>query len=237
MIASVHIADLGARSAATVLGGAPRPPLVPGLRYAAVTVAAPLSGSVLPSPQLGRVGLIAFWDDEATLDRFLDTHPLAAGLAGGWQARLQPLRLWGSWPGVPDDLPKARTLAHDGPGAVLTLGRLRLSQAPRFLRTSAKAEAAAVEAAGLRWATGLARPPLVATFSLWESADALSRYAYGHGQPAHRAAIHANETKPFHHQSAFIRFRPLRSQGKLDGRNPLPESWSAPAPGGSRTPG
>jgi hypothetical protein len=221
MIASVHIADVGARTALAALRKAPRPSSVPGLRHADIGLTAPLSKSVLPSPQLGRVGLIAFWDDEYALDRFQDSHPLAERLAGGWQVRLEPLRLFGSWPGVPDDIPQTRTVEHEGATAVLTLGRLRLTQAPRFLRTSAKAEAAVVGAAGLTWATGLARPPFVATCSLWQSTNALSTYAYGHSEPAHTQAIHAQETKPFHHQSAFIRFRPLSSHGSLDGKNPL----------------
>jgi hypothetical protein len=225
MIASVHIADVGARAALAALRKAPRPSSVPGLRNADVGLTAPLSKSVVPSPEFG---LIAFWDDEGALDRFEDSHPLAERLADGWQVRLEPLRLSGSWPGVPDDIPQARTVEHDGATAVLTLGRLRLTQAPRFLRTSAKAEAAVVGAAGLTWATGLARPPFVATCSLWQSTKALSTYAYGHSEPAHSEAIHAHETKSFHHESAFIRFRPFSSHGSLDGKNPLTESWLAP---------
>jgi hypothetical protein len=110
---------------------------------------------------------------------------------------------------------------HDGPAAVLTLGRVRPTQIVRFLRTSAKAEARVVGAPGLTWATGLARPPFVATCSLWESTQALSTYAYGNREPAHPDAIAADQAKPFHRQSAFIRFRPYGARGSLGGRNPL----------------
>jgi hypothetical protein len=41
--------------------------------------------------------------------------------------------------------------------------------------------------------------------------------------------IATDRAKPFHHQSAFIRFRPYGSEGKLDGRNPLAEEWMATA--------
>lgn len=153
---------------------------------------------------------------------------MAAALTGGWRVRLEPLRLWGSWPGVPDDLPRARTVEHEGPAAVLTLGRLRLTQAPRFFRTSARAEARVVEAPGRIWSTGLARPPpLVATCSLWSSTEALTTYAYGRREPAHADAIAADRARPFHHRSAFIRFRPYASEGRLDGRNPLADTWLA----------
>jgi hypothetical protein len=225
MLASVHLADTGARSALSILRKPPDPGTVPGLRHVDAALAAPLRGAVRPAPDVRRVGLVAFWDDDDALDAYLADHRVAAAMGGGWHVRLEPLRAFGSWPGLPEGLPTTRTTDHDGPAAVLTLGRLRLSQAIRFLRTSAKAEAAVVDAPGLTWATGLGRPPFVGTCSLWENAQALSTYAYGRGEPAHPDAITANRVKPFHHQSAFVRFRPYRSEGQLEGRNPLPERW------------
>ncbi len=225
MIASVHIADVGLRSALAVLRKTPKPAAVPGLRHANVGLTATLSGSVRPAPELGRVGLVAFWDGDDALDTFLATDPLAATLAGGERLRLAPLRAFGSWPGLGDGVPGARSVEHDGPAAVLTLGRLRFTQTVRFLRASAKAEGAVVAAPGLIWATGLARPPFVCTCSLWESTRALSTYAYGHAQPAHSDAIAAGEEKAFHHEQAFIRWHPYGSEGALGAKNPLVETW------------
>lgn len=231
MITSVHLADVGARSGLAMMRHAPRPDATTGLRHANLGLAAPLSGRLRPAPNPGRVGLVAFWDDDDALDRFLADDAFAARLAGGWHVRLAPLRASGSWPGLPDDVPTARTVEHDGPAAVLTLGRLRPSQAVRFLRTSAKAEARVVDAPGLTWATGLGRPPFVATCSLWQTTAALSAYAYGHEEPAHPDAIATDRAKPFHRQSAFIRFRPYGSEGGLEGKNPLAADW---LPTGSR---
>jgi hypothetical protein len=225
MIASVHLADVGPRAALGVVRRAPRPTTTPGLRHANVALTAPLSGSVLPSPAIGRVGLVAFWDDDDALDGFLSDHPMAATLAGGWHVRLDPLRASGSWPGLPSGVPTKHDVELDGPAAVLTLGRLRLTQTVRFFRASAKAEGAVVEAEGLIWATGLARPPFVSTCSLWQTTRALSTYAYGHREPAHADAIAAHQLEPFHHESAFIRFRPYGSKGSLGGRHPLTETW------------
>src|SRR5438093_13758477 len=100
MIASVHVADVGLRSALAVLRRAPKPGTVAGLRRADVGLAAPLRGSPNPVPQR-RACLIAFWDDDEALDRFLAGHWMAAALAGGWRVRLEPRRVYGSWPGVP----------------------------------------------------------------------------------------------------------------------------------------
>jgi hypothetical protein len=48
MIASVHIADMGARSALAVTRKVPRARSIAGLRSAAVGLAGPLSEKVLP---------------------------------------------------------------------------------------------------------------------------------------------------------------------------------------------
>jgi hypothetical protein len=222
MIASVHIADVGARSALAIARKAPAPGSIAGLRNANVGLAAPLRSAFLPSVQFGRVALVAFWDDDAALDRFVAEHPLAAKLASGWRLRLAPLRAYGSWPGLPESVPSQRNVDHEGPAAVVTMGRLMPSQAIRFLRASAKAEASVLNAPGLIWATGFARPPrFVATCSLWESTQALATYAYGQSDPGHPDAIAAGEAKPFHSQQVFIRFRPYDRHGELDGKNPL----------------
>lgn len=221
MIASVHIADVGVGKALGVLRGAPKPAAVPGLRHADVGAAAPLSSRLLGTPQPGRVALLAYWDDDDVLDQFEAESPVAQRLAGGWHARLRPLRMYGGWPGMPDDTPSGRSVDHEGPAVVFTLGRLRISQSIRFLKTSAKAEAAALEAPGLLWATGLTRPPLLATVSVWESSATLSTYAFGRRDPSHPDAIGASEKKAFHKQQAFIRFAPYQASGSLDGRNPL----------------
>ena len=226
MIASVHIADVGLRRGLGVLRKAPAPKNVPGLRNAHVAATAEFDAKVIKGPpKLGRVALLAFWDDDASLDRFLDEDPMARTLADGWRLRLDPLRAHGSWPGLPEDLPRGRKVDHEGPAAVLTLARFKVPRLPDFFRTNAKAEASLLEASGLVWATAMARPPFIATCSLWESTEALSEYAYGAGNPGHTDAIAANRAKPFHHQSVFIRFRPYDSHGRLEGKHPLAEGW------------
>ncbi len=223
MLASVHIADLGPRRTLATVTQRKSQLTAPGLRNAQLAFGARLGGSLLTKPIFGRAALIAFWDDDAAIDRFLAESPIAQTFAGGWHVRLEPLRTWGSWPGLPEDVPKARNVEHEGPVAVLTMGRTRVNRLPAFLRASGKAEAAFADASGLKWASALVRPPFVATCSLWESSDASRAYAFSAGH-AHNDAIAKGRAKPFHHQEAFIRFRPYGSVGHLDGRNPLPDS-------------
>lgn len=222
MIVTVQIVDVGAVGTLQRVMRRPKPAETPGLRSAEVAVFAPLATS--RPPRLTRVGLIGFWDDEDAFDRSLHDGPIGGRFAGGFQARLQPLRAHGSWPGLPADVPSRRAVQHDGPVVVLTLGRLRISQTVRFLRASRPAERAAVGHDGMIWGSAAARPPFVSTVSIWRDSQATAGYAYGSNPPAHNDAIDQQKRRDFHRQSAFIRFAPTRLEGTLDGPNPLAAS-------------
>jgi hypothetical protein len=235
VIASFHIADVGSRSLG-ILRARPATTEIPGLRYAEIAIAAPLSGRLLPRPQPGRVVLVAAWEHDDALEQFLGEHPLAARFAGGWHVRLQPTRVVGAWsqlPGLPDE---AQPMDDEEPAAALTLGRLRVTQTLRFLRASAAAEGLAVGDPALLASTGWARPPsLMATFSLWRTTAAMRAYASGHSDPGHADAVRAHSTQPFHHESAFIRFRPYGARGSWDGRDPLASVHAATAGPGAQS--
>jgi hypothetical protein len=222
MIVSVHFADVGLLQAQRLLFRGPNPAKTPGLTYSEPVLTAPL-GTRLPRPRLGRIGLIAAWDDDAALDRFLAGHPFAESLAGGWHARLEPRRCFGSWSGL-SGLPAREIPMDDGePVVALTLGRLRFARTRAFLKSGAPAERDAVGNPALVASTGLARPArprLVSTFSIWRTAGAMRAYAFDKAGP-HQAAVRADRARPFHRESAFIRFRPYASQGSWDGRDPL----------------
>jgi hypothetical protein len=221
MIVSVHLADVGLRAAPPVLRKPPDRAQIPGLTYAETVTTAPLGAALLPTPRFGRVGMIAAWNDDDALDEFAANHPAAERFAGGWQVRLQPLRVFGSWAGMPGLPATPLPVDDEEPVAVLTLGRLRLNRALPFLRSSAAAEGAVISDPALLASTGLARPPhLVSTFSLWRSAAGMREYAASQSG-AHQAAVRADRERPYHHESAFIRFRPYASRGSWDGRDPL----------------
>jgi hypothetical protein len=226
MLTSVHLVDGSVRSTIGALRHAPAPADVPGLRDARPLIAAPL-GSLPPRPQL-RHALVAFWDDEPSLDAFLATHEYARHVRDGWSVRLDPLRAVhvaaGPWPGVTPDVPGGIVLERDAPTAVLTIGHLRVNRAVPFFRASAVAEKEVLAAPGLVWATGLANvgQRVVATFSLWDS----SRTARGYAKktPGHVDAMRQQAASSFQHFGSFIRYRPRAAQGELAGRNPLAET-------------
>ena len=221
MIASFHIADLRPRQALRLLRHPPDAGAVCGLRFAATTMTGPLSATLPPPVRPTRIGLIAFWDQEAELDKFLAEHPVAADLAHGWHVRLEPVRHVGALHELAD-LPTGAPLEPGDPAAVLTLGRPRFNRLLPFMRTNATAAGLAMADPALVVATGFARPPgLLGTFSLWRSTTAMRHYATGRTGPAHRDAILADRARPFTHEKMFIRMRPYAAVGHWDGREPL----------------
>ncbi|HEY1449372.1 MAG TPA: hypothetical protein VGF47_00360 [Solirubrobacteraceae bacterium] len=231
VIASFHIADVGKLTGPRLLRRTPTTKDAAGLRYAALMTTAPISERLLPRPDPGRIALFAAWEEDTALDRFLADHPLAAALRGGWHTRLRATHTFGAWPPLAGLLGEEPPMRDDEPAAALTIGRLRLSQAPRFFKASAAAERLAVSDPAMLRGTGLACPPaLVATFSLWQTTKAMRAYAGGTAGAEHRDAVKAHAERPFHHASAFIRFRPYGAEGEWSGENPLADDQPAPAP-------
>jgi len=178
-------------------------------------------------PNLDRYGLLAVWETEAAATAFFDSHPLWAGYQQRcretWTATLAPLRSHGLWNGVnPFDYPAPP--AATGPVAVLTRASIRLRRAPRFWRYIEPTSRALAGTSGVRLAIGLGELPLVrqATFSVWESAEAMQHYAYRDAQ--HREVIQLTRREGWYSEELFARFRVLSSEGTVDGINPLSDN-------------
>jgi hypothetical protein len=213
LILSIDIAEVGLRRGLGILARPPRPEQVEGLRYAETVFTAPL-GTSRPEPSFGTVGLIAAWENDAPRDRFESSHPLAQELASGWRTRLEPLRVVGAWPGLSGLPDRPLPVDDEEPVAVITLGRFKASRLRPFLGASAPAERDALAEPGLLASTAFARlPNLVSTFSLWRSAAEMRGYATRRSG-AHRAAVAKDRERPFHHHSAFVRFRPYATRGR-----------------------
>lgn len=180
-------------------------------------------------PNLDRYGLMAVWEDEAAADTFFRNHSLwkvyQQRSAEQWTVRLSPLKAHGLWDGHnPFTLPNgtaATTAPVPAPVAVLTRASIRLRKTLRFWQFVEPTSAALAQAAGVRAAIGLGELPVVrqATFSVWESAQAMQDYAYK--DVRHREVIQLTRREQWYSEELFARFQVLGSSGTLDGRNPL----------------
>lgn len=177
--------------------------------------------------------MVACWEDEAALDRFLSEDSIGQVFATGWCARLELVRAVGVFPGLDDDMvQEAGTKARDmtGPSVAFTMGTAYLKTAVPFLRVNNGLERQFLKTESGLWGTAMTNLPqrFVATISIWESLDAASDYMK---TGAHGAAVKDHfdpEKDPTGHTfvtgGGFLGFRPLSVSGSVGGKNPLSES-------------
>ena len=199
----------------------------PGLVFARVLGSGHEGGFGL-RPSLSRHGLFAVFDGQAAAEAFLDrSATVAAYRARSRELCTLLLRAWssrGSWGGQglaatapPPGSGEPGALPADTPVAALTRASIHPGRAVRFWAMAPAAQADLAHARGCRLAVGLGEAPLLrqATFSVWDSVQAMDAYARS---GAHLAAIRAAAQGGFFTESMFVRFVPLRIQGRWLGR-------------------
>jgi hypothetical protein len=222
---SFHLAEVPFKVGASALL---RPPTAPGLGYAEM-LAFMLLGSPMISPrrlQLGKLAMFAEWEDQGALERFLAEHPFGQRLSAGWHVRMQFLRRFGSIVALAHLPVKAGDWNDNEPVVAVTIARMKLFQVPRFLRWGRPVERLVRDHPGQVFAMAAQRPPnTISTFSIWRSIADMTDMVYGRQDvpdaAVHRLAMAEQARKDFHHESTFMRFRPLSEHGTWQSRSRL----------------
>lgn len=164
--------------------------------------------------------VLATWDDDAAADAFEGSPTVR-----GWDRladerltlRLRPLASRGQWSGrrpFGDPRPRRAT----GAVASLTRARIRPGKALAFHRAVPPVSADLSRAGGVRLALGIGEAPvgLLGTFSVWESAEALTEFA--HRRNPHTEVIRQTARQGWYAEELFARFDVLGITGTLGGR-------------------
>lgn len=205
------------------------PPAAEGLHFVEALAFMQLGAPIVSTQRLrvSRLALFAEWADEAALESFLTSEPLGQRLANGWHVRLQYLRRYGTVRGLEHLPQKARDWRDDEPVVAITLARMKLFEVPRFLTWGKPVEHFVRDHEGQVFSMAAQRPPnTISTFSVWHSVRAMTKMVHGDGNtPAsqvHSKAMEEQRRRDFHHESIFMRFRPLSEHGEWQGRRLLP---------------
>ena len=202
------------------------------------------------SADLRRWALFAVWEDEAALDAFLASSPVAARweelARERWHVRLECLRSKGAWGGS-DPLAGARVPNGADAPAAAAAETSRKARRPRRRPTTAPSRSSparrsgppascastarssrrrrsSASSPGLLASLGVGEWPLArqATFSLWRSLADARAYAYASPQHMRGRAPHARRGLVL--RGALRALRPYGSTGTWNGADPL-EPW------------
>lgn len=190
----------------------------PGLQFFKILGSGQDGGFGL-APSATRQGLFCVFDHEDHADQFLQQSRVIKAYRNHandfFTAKLAAFSSKGSWAGQTIEVSAAEP-SH-GPIAALTRASIRLSKAREFWSNSPPAEESLGHAAGCLLAVGLGEAPIFrqATFSIWESVDAMNHYAR---TGAHMHAIQASLGGHHFSESMFVRFTPVEPQGLWKGR-------------------
>jgi hypothetical protein len=197
--------------------GALRPLKAPGLQFFKVLGSGHEGGFGL-KPSTTRQGLFCVFDTEAQADDFLNHSKIIAGYKDHarefFSTKLIAYSSRGSWSG------HTITVGADEPStgiATLTRASIRPFKAKAFWSKSPPSEASLQHAQGCLLSTGLGEAPFFrqATFSLWESTQAMNQFAR---TGAHLEAIKASHNGDYFSESMFVRFVPISPKGVWKGK-------------------
>jgi hypothetical protein len=176
----------------------------------------------------GRVAVM-LWAREADALSEVDTRvlaPLADGAAQRWRVVLRSASVHGAWAGFSPtagdaaDADNAQPLRPEEPVVVLIHGVLRARYIARFIRDSAQVGKQLERTEGYLGGLALADTPLTtASFSCWRTVRESRAFAFAAG--THRDAYKIDRAEQRHATEFFVRFRPIHSEGTLEGRDPL----------------
>ena len=179
----------------------------------------------------GRVAVMLWAASERALDDAGGAllAPLEDGARERWRVVLRPATIHGDWAGfAPRPAVGEPALLADEPVAVMIHGLVKPRHLVRFVRENAHVGVQLAQAAGYLGGVGLAHSFFDTTsFSCWRSAGDSRRFAFAAG--SHRDAYKAGKAAQWHSTEFWVRFRPLRSEGTFEGRDPFAGVLRAPS--------
>lgn len=196
-----------------------------GLRFGRLLGTSTSTTFSLRSTDLRHWVVLCSWADPPALGD-LDRSPVLAAWARigeeHLRVRLEPLTSRGRWGGHEPFGPPGPPVGgrFDGPVASITRARIAVPRLPQFWRAVPPVALDLAQAGGVRLALGMGEAPVgfQGTFSIWESARAVSDFV--HRRSAHQDAVRRTSELHWYAEELFARFAVLDVEGTYRGRVP-----------------
>jgi hypothetical protein len=166
-------------------------------------------------PNWGLYGLLCVWESPSAAHDFFSHHPIflefKSKSVSYQHIFLNSLSSHGKWDGQePFANPKQKT---EGKIAVITRAKIKLSKLWQFWRFVRSASMDMRGKDGLIFSIGIGELPLIrqATFSIWESTEKMTQYAYKSQQ--HKQVIQKTREQGWYSEELFARFAVVGTEG------------------------
>ncbi|TDO25117.1 DUF3291 domain-containing protein [Sediminibacterium goheungense] len=138
-----------------------------------------------------------------------------------WSLLLKPLEGHGLWDNkeVFGKLPK--NTDYNGTIAILTRATIRLSRLSNFWKQVDSVARRMSQSEGFITSVGIGEVPWIkqATFSIWESKEAMKNFAYRLHE--HAEVVRKTRQENWYSEEMFVRFQIIENEGSLRAQNPL----------------
>jgi heme-degrading monooxygenase HmoA len=169
-------------------------------------------------PDFGTYAFLGVWDSQKSADDFLKDNALLQTYYQKSSSirtlKMLPFKSHGLWSGQnPFTEHKPVTIDSKLPVAVITRATLRPSRLIAFWKSVPSASAAIENAAGVQYFKGIGEWPFVqqATLSLWDSFEAVKKFAYR--DQTHAKIIKKTRSQQWYSEDLFARFHVLSDTG------------------------
>jgi heme-degrading monooxygenase HmoA len=168
--------------------------------------------------------LLQVWESEEAAHVFFDTAEIFQHYRKRtteiWTVYLKNVSAHGQWDGgtpfqVEKSLPTTETVF------VLTRATIKWHKIISFWRYVPTSHQPLKDNTGLIYTKGVGELPIIqmATLSIWKDIESLNNFAYGSKQ--HREAINKTRQLKWYKEELFARFKPYKSIGTWEGKNPI----------------
>jgi len=176
-------------------------------------------------PNLSQWGLLTVWPSVSHARWFFEQSDIMAQYreqsSEEFSVLMRPIRSRGSWSGSPAFSPQP-VIEGEYPIAVLTRARIK----PRFIipfwKRVGGVSRSQQDYSGQLFSQGVGERPWIhqATFSIWESVEAMEQFAYGKNSKHLEAVKITRQHKGFI-EELYARFQVIGYKGSAKGQNPL----------------
>ncbi|CAM1339630.1 hypothetical protein [Tenacibaculum aestuarii] len=192
-----------------------------GLIHSEYMTAMTLGSPILSTSRIliKQVAVFMQWENEISLENYLEQDTFGKILSKGWHVRLSFIREWGKFSGFKIPLDKDKLENPNSPVVAVTIARMKPFEVPRFIHWGRPVEKLVRDHPGTTLALASVKfPNTVSTFSIWKTEREMTNMVHGHSvienPKRHSNSMKERERKDFHFEFTTLRFKPLSEFGK-----------------------